>query len=69
MYTCDVPLEVIPVKYEFVGNEKISRVPGRTGMPVLFEETTTALLLAPAALFATPKKIRYDPELNTRYWQ
>jgi hypothetical protein len=55
------------VKYEFVGNEKISSVPGSTGTPVLLEETTTALLLDAAEFAPTPRNIKDDPELNTLY--
>jgi hypothetical protein len=67
MYICEVPEEVIAVKYELVGNEKISSVPGRTGTPVLLVDTTVALVFATVALAPTPRNINDEPELKIRY--
>jgi hypothetical protein len=69
MYTEVLPELVMPVKYAFGKNVRISSVPGKMGMVKLVEVTTTALDVAAAAVVPNPKKTVLEPwGIMMRYW-
>ena len=55
MKTVMFPLAVMPVKYAFGKNVRISSVPGNSGRVNVLDVITTALVLAVAAVVPYPR--------------